>query len=99
MENYSLVNQWAASLDAARALQEIEMLRLKYPWLKCNESLDFIRRMSEDLPRILNIIKLQEKQNAILRRSDENLRGYIKANQLADEVIIDDLKSKFNIDI
>lgn len=99
MENYYLVTQWASSFNADKAFQEIEILRLKYPWLRCEESFDFIRKMQEDLPKILKIIKMQEKQNAILRRSDQITRAYIKANSIADEVILDDLAKKFNIEI
>jgi hypothetical protein len=93
------VNQWASSINTDKALTEIVNLKAKYPWLKCPETLEFIKKMDEDLPKILNIIKMQEKQNAVLRRSDEITRGYIHANGLADEVILDDLKKKFNIDI
>jgi hypothetical protein len=99
MEKFHLVSQWAASINAEQAFKEINNLRQKYPWLRCEESFEFISKMHLDLPKMLHVIVLQEKQNAILRRSDENLRGYIKANQLADEVIIDDLRKKFNIDI
>lgn len=99
MENYQSVNQWAAGLNAEAAMKEIETLRLKHPWLRCEESFDFIKSMHEDLPKILNIIKLQEKQNAVLRHSEEKLRGYIQANKLADEVILDDIAKRFNIDL
>lgn len=99
MENYHLVSQWASTVNAEKAYQELNNLRTKYPWLRCDESFEFVSRMYRDLPKMLNIIVLQEKQNAVLRRSDDNLRGYIKANNLADEVIIDDLRKKFNIDI
>ena len=99
MENYHLVSQWASSLNADKAFKEILDLKAKYRWINCPESISFITKMYEDLPKILNIIKMQEKQNMVLRRSDENLRGYIHANGLADEVILDDIKKRFNIEI
>lgn len=99
MENFHLVSQWAATINTEKAFNELNNLRLKYPWLKCDESFEFISKMHLDLPKMLHIIVLQEKQNAILRRSDEITRGYIKANQLADEVILNDLAKKFNIEI
>lgn len=99
MENFHLVSQWAATIKTEKAFQELSNLKTKYPWLKCDEAFAFVSQMHQDLPRMLHIIVLQEKQNAILRRSDEKLRGYIKANNMADEVIIDDLRKKFNIDI
>lgn len=99
MENFHLVSQWAASIKTDKAFQEINNLRQKYPWLKCDESFEFISKMHKDLSRMLHIIVLQEKQNAVLRTSEERLRGYIHANQMADECIIDDLKKKFNIEI
>lgn len=99
MENYKLVSQWAASLNVEKAFKELNNLRTKYPWLRCDESFQFISQMHEDLPKMLHVIVLQEKQNAVLRFSDQNLRGYINANKLADEAIIDDLRKKFNIEI
>lgn len=99
MENYLSVKQWASGLSADSAAKEIEFIRLKYTWLRCEESFDFIKKMSEDLPKILNIIKMQEAQNAMLRKENHKLRKYIEVNEMADECIIDDLRKKFNIDI
>lgn len=99
MENYEKVSQWAATVNIEKAFREIEALRLKYSWLRCDESFEFISRMHKELPKILKIIQLQEKQNAAHRFSDANLRGYIKANGLADEVIVDELKRRYNVDI
>lgn len=99
MENYHLVSRWAATINTEKAFQELNNLRQKYPWLKCDETFEFVSTMHKDLKKMLHIIILQEKQNAILRRSDENLRGYIHANRLADECILNDIREKFNIDI
>ena len=99
MENYLSVKQWASGISSDAAAKEIEIIRLKYGWLRCEESFDFIKKMSEDLPKILNIIKMQEAQNALLRKENHKLREYIKVNEMADECIIDDLHKKFNIDI
>lgn len=99
MDNYKLVSQWAASLNAEKAFKEILDFKAKYPWAKLPESITFISKLYEDLPTMLKIIMMQEKQNAILRRSDQITRGYIHANNMADEIILDDLKKKFNIDI
>lgn len=81
MENYKKVNQWASTLNSDKAKLEIDALILKYPWLKCAESLAFITKMQADLPKIMNIIKHQEKQNAIMRK-------VIEVNKYADEAII-----------
>jgi hypothetical protein len=97
--NYHLTNQWASSLNADKAFKEILDLKAKYNWINCPESISFIARMHEDLPKILNIIKLQEKQNAVLKMANEKLNGYIKANNLADELILDELRDKYQFDI
>lgn len=81
MENYEAVHQWAATVNVSKALQEIEGLKARYPWLKCDETLAALRKMNEDLPKIIHIIKFQEKQNAIHQR-------VIDVNHLADEAIV-----------
>lgn len=99
MENYHLVSRWADTISADKALEEITTLREKYTWLKCDESFLFISQMAEDLPKVLNVVKLQEKQNAVLREKNRRNDEYIRVNGLADEIILDDLRKKFNIDI
>jgi hypothetical protein len=101
MENYQLVNQWAASVNSDRALTELTDYLARNPWMakKIPETVAFIQKMAEDLPKIMLIIKSQEKQNAVLRMKNDNLNGYIKANQLADECILNDIKEKFKIEI
>ena len=99
MENYQKVSQWAATVNIEKAFREIDALRLKYPWLKCEESFELISRLHKELPIILKIILLQEKQNAGHRYHTSNMEGYIKANGLADEVILDELKKRYNVDI
>jgi hypothetical protein len=95
MQNYHLVRQWAANIKTEKAHNELNNLVLKYPWLKCSETLKFVSQMHDDLPRILNIIILQEKQNAILRHENEKLNDYIKVNRMADELLIDEIKAKY----
>lgn len=101
MENYKLVSQWAASVSADKAFTDILNFKAKNQWAKDKllDATSFIGQMREDLPKILNIIKLQEKQNAVLRMENERLQGYIKANGLADEIILDELNKRFNIGI
>lgn len=99
MENYHLVSQWASSLKTDKAFKELQDFNLKYTWAKLSETTDFVSKMHEDLPRILHIIQLQEKQNAALRAANERHREYIRVSGLADECIINDIKEKFNIDI
>lgn len=99
MENYHLVNQWASSIKADKAFKELQDFKAKYAWAKLSETTDFVTQMHEDLPRILHIIKLQEKQNAALRAANERHLEYIRVSGLADECIINDIKEKFNIDI
>lgn len=56
-------------------------------------------QMHEDLPRILHIILIQEKRCMFLEKANEKLQGYIRANHMADEIIADELRTRFNIDI
>lgn len=90
MENYHAIHQWAATLNVDMALREIEGLKLKYPWLKCDESLATLRKMKDDLPKIAHIVKLQEKQNAIHRK-------FVEVNQLADEAIVKAVQSRYGL--
>lgn len=90
MQNYEAVHQWAATVNVEKALKEIEGLKAKYPWLKCEEVLEALQKLSKDLPDIVKIIKLQEKQNAIHRQ-------FVSVNQLADEAIVAAVKSKFDL--
>jgi hypothetical protein len=90
MRNYEAVNQWASTVSAEKAFSEISKLKEKYPWLKCDESLQFIQKMQKDLPKIVNIIKLQEKQNAIQER-------VMAVNHMADEAIINAITAQYGI--
>lgn len=92
MKNYQAVEQWAATINADKAYDEISKLRLKYPWLKCDETYKAIVKLYTDLPKIINIIKLQEKQNAMHRQ-------FIHVNKLADEAIVKAIAEKFKIEI
>lgn len=90
MKNYEMVEQWASTLNATEAMNEITKLKLKYPWLKCDESFSFIEKMHNDLKKITSIIKLQEKQNAIHKR-------FIEVNQIADEAIVKAIQAQYNL--
>lgn len=90
MTNYQKVLQWAATINPDNAKHEIDTLKLKYPWLKCDESMKFITAMFNDMPKVLDIIKLQEKQNAMHRR-------FVEVSRLADEAITNAVKAKFNL--
>ena len=94
-----MVCQWAVAITADKSLKEIVDLKSKYPWLKCPETLEFIYKMSEDLPKILNIIKLQEKQNTVLKYENQKLKDYIDVNRMADELILDEIREKYKIDL
>lgn len=72
------------------ALQELQNLKAKYPWLKCDKSLEALERLSKDLPDIVKIIKLQEKQNAIHRR-------FIEASKFADDAIVKAMIEQYKI--
>lgn len=85
-----MVEQWASTLNATEAMNEITKLKLKYPWLKCDESFSFIEKMHNDLKKITSIIKLQEKQNAIHKR-------FIEVNQIADEAIVKAIQAQYNL--
>jgi hypothetical protein len=90
MQNYEMVAQWASTLKVDKAHSELAALKLKFPWLKCDESLAFLERMKNDLPKITHIITLQEKQNAIHRK-------YIEVNNLADKAIVEAVAANYNL--
>jgi hypothetical protein len=90
MENYQAVHQWAATVSVEKALEEIKTLKAKYNWLKCDETISTLEKMNADLPNIIKIIKLQEKQNAIHRE-------FIRVNQIADEAIVKAVATKFDL--
>lgn len=91
MKNYEMVAQWAATLKADEAHRELQNLKTKYPWLRCDESLAFLERMKNDLPKISNIVKLQEKQNAIHRK-------FVEVSQIADAAIVNAITAQYGID-
>ncbi len=90
MKNYELVNQWAASLNCDKAFDEITKLKKKYPWLKCDESLKFIEKMNLDLTKIANVVKHQEKQNAMHRQ-------FIEVSKIADESIVNAVRTLYKL--
>lgn len=81
METYEAVHQWAATVNVDSAVREMEGLKSRYPWLKCDETLVSLRKMQQDLPKIIHIIKFQEKQNKMHKK-------FIDVNKLADEAIV-----------
>lgn len=81
MKNYEAVHQWAASVNMDKAYKEITALKAKYNWLRCEETLAFMMKLSEDLPKIIEIIKHQEKQNAMNRE-------FIRVSKIADDAIV-----------
>lgn len=90
MKNYEAVHQWASTVNVEKGLNELEGLKAKYPWLKCDAALEALQKLNKDLPDIIKIIKLQEKQNAIHRQ-------FISVNQMADEAIVNAVKAKYNL--
>lgn len=90
MKNYEAVEQWAAGVNMDRAYNEITKLKSKYPWLKCEETLAFMMKLSMDLPKIINIIKHQEKQNAMHRE-------FVRVSKIADEAIVKAVKAQYNL--
>jgi hypothetical protein len=90
MKNYELVEQWMASTATEMAYNELLALKCKYTWLKCNNALEALRLISEDMPKIVLILKHQEKQNAIHRR-------YIELNGLADTAIIEAICKQYKL--
>jgi hypothetical protein len=90
MTNYELIEQWASTLNTNDAFNEITKLKLKYPWLKCDESFLLIEKIHRDLKKITEIIKIQEKQNAIHRK-------FVEVNQLADEAIIKAIQARYSL--
>lgn len=92
MTNYEAVKQWTATLNADKAYEEISKLKLKYPWLKCDESFNLIAKMYMDLPKIANIIQFQEKQNAMHRK-------FVEVSRIADEAIVKAVAEKVGIQL
>jgi hypothetical protein len=90
MKNYEAVQQWAAGVNMDKAYKEIIQLKQKYKWLPCEETLAFMMKLSDDLPKIIQIIKQQEKQNAIHRE-------FVRVSKIADEAIVLGIKAKFNL--
>jgi hypothetical protein len=90
MKNYEAVAQWAAGVNMDKAYKEITELKLRYSWLKCDETLAFMMKLSADLPKIINIIKHQEKQNSIHRE-------FQRVSKIADSAIADALRVKFDL--
>lgn len=90
MTNYESVRQWAITVKVDEALAEMKALKLKYPWLKCDKTIEKLMKLDEDLPKMINIILHQEKQNSMHRE-------YIRVNGLADTAIAEAIKSKFNL--
>lgn len=90
MTNYESVRQWAVTVNVNEALKEMIDLKAKYPWLKCDKTITKLQKLDEDLPKMINIILHQEKQNA-------QHREYIRVNGLADTAIAEAIKSKFNL--
>jgi hypothetical protein len=90
MKNYEQVELWAASVNADKAYHELTKLREKCPWLKCDETYKLVVQMYTDLPKIINIIKLQEKQNAMHRK-------FVEVNRLTDEAVIKGITEQYGI--
>lgn len=99
MSNYEAVSRWAASLSAGDALEELEAFTSKYAWAKLAKTSALVKQLHDDLPKIGMIVKLQEKRIAMLEHEIRNLRGFIEANRLADEIILDEIKAKYDIDL
>jgi hypothetical protein len=71
----------------------------KYPWLKCDEVYLFVDKMQNDLQLIQNIITAQERQINCLKFANAKLHRYIEVNRIADEVLIDQIRDQYKIDI
>jgi hypothetical protein len=92
MKNYEAVAQWAATLNADAAYQEIARITQKHPWIRLDKSFEFIEKMRSDLPKIQEIVKQQEKQNAIHRE-------FVRVSQMADAAIVTAVASKAGIEL
>lgn len=92
MKNYEAVAKWAATVNFDKAIDELTAFQAKYPWAKLPETTKQLLKISADMPRIINIIKHQEKQNAIHRE-------FIRVSNLADDAITNAIIEKYNIDL
>lgn len=91
MTNYEAVHQWVVTVKVDAALKEMEILKLKYPWLKCDKTIETLRKLDSDLPKITGIILHQEKQNAIHKE-------FIRVSKIADAAIVSAISEKFGYD-
>lgn len=92
MKNYEAVAMWAATVNLDKAISELTAFQAKYPWAKLPEITKQLLKMSADMPKIISIIKHQEKQNMIHRE-------FVRVSKIADEAIVKGICEKFNIDI
>lgn len=92
MENYKKVKMWATTVNLDKAIEELTNFRAKYPYYKLDETSKALLKLSSDLPKIINMITHQEKQNAMHRE-------YIRVSRIADEAIVTGIASKFKINI
>ena len=92
MKNYEAVAQWAATVNLDKAIDELTNFRAKYPWARLDETQRMLLKISTDMPRIISIIKHQEKQNAIHRE-------FIRVSRAADDAITTSIIEKYNIDL
>lgn len=90
MRNYEAVQQWAAGVNMDKAYKEILELKAKHKWLPCDETVKFMTKLSEDLPKIIQIIKQQEKQNAMHRE-------FVRVSKIADEAIVVGIQAKYGL--
>lgn len=92
MRNYEAILMWASTVNLDKSIDELAMIKQKYPWLKMPEITKTMLQMSEDIPKIVNIAKHQEKQNAIHRQ-------FYRVSAIADEAIIRAVADKMGYDI
>lgn len=91
MKNYEAVAQWAATVNLDKAIDELTAFKARYPWAKLGETERQLLKLSADMPKIISIIKHQEKQNTIHRE-------FVRVSKIADEAIVKAICVKFNID-
>lgn len=92
MRTNQAVKQWASTLQADKALEELKALKAKYPWLRCDKSMKALETINSDLPKLISIITHQDKQNAMHNE-------FVRVSKIADEAMYNAIVEKYKIEI
>jgi hypothetical protein len=89
---YEQLCKYTASIQVGKALAELKALKQKYPWVKCDGTLQVLESLEKDFPKLMNIVKLQEKRAFISKKMFE-------ASALADVASREFMKAHPDLEI